>query len=124
MANLAALNHCTCGCSAAHILARRQTFDGWPVHLWSDGGITYGTLRQPVKGTGISINGWSQQADLTAGWALMGEVSMLDHDELPKAVRRLRNWCRKPYEPSCSWRWANGKPSAQQARNIIHRGRP
>lgn len=112
---------CSCNNPESHIIARRQTADGVTVCLWSDGLVSF-LLGRYLPGVRPSRGGWQQDADLTAGWALMGEVCCLDAAEVAPAFQALRRECRKPYQRT-SWRWdpRRGGPAPGWARTIIRR---
>lgn len=109
---------CTCGEAHPHPIARAKTIEGKSIILHSDGQVTQ-TMGYHLRGIGVAREDWAQEADLTAGRALMGEVGLLTMGEAVIALKALRAVCRQPYEASCSWRWAGHCPTAEDTRHII-----
>lgn len=87
---------CSCGETGLHVVAKRQSNDGFTVELWSDGMLTaaYGT-RFPKCGP--ARNAWSERADRTVGESLIGEVCLYDMAEIRRAYPVLRKEARRPY---------------------------
>lgn len=82
---------CTCGETATHEIARRQTADGATVVLWSDGAVTG---RMGFKLPGVPMVRPTSAAPLrtalAAAWLLAGEVSLYDCAELPALYAACR----------------------------------
>lgn len=82
---------CSCGCAEAHVVARRTTLDGVAVELWSDGPVT-GRLGYAIDGVPMARprTATGRSVALAAGWMLLGEVEILDAEELPAMYAACR----------------------------------
>lgn len=88
MARTLCASTCSCGTTKPHILARRSTFDGNHVLLWSDGGVTgalgVGLYGAPARERRNHAN------FLAGGWLALGEVELYDAAEVRKLLVTAR----------------------------------
>lgn len=99
---------CTCGNPETHVMKRGRTADGMRIVLWDDGLITT-ALGGLLPKVGVARSTAGMEADLWAGWAVMGELSLLEFSELPRAVRAARALARKALDKplvAADWRRA------------------
>lgn len=75
------------------IIARRSTFDGKHVCLWSDGTLTWG-LGYVIKGSANPRNRAQSEQALAAGWLVLGDVEIYDADEVSTLIAAAR-WTAK-----------------------------
>jgi hypothetical protein len=61
------------------VIASRRTFDNKTVQLWSDGTITWAF--------GQYIRGAPRKPGLDVGWAVLGEVEIVDSDDVPLLIK-------------------------------------
>jgi hypothetical protein len=61
------------------VIASRRTFDNKTVQLWSDGMITWAF--------GQYIRGAPRKPGLDVGWAVLGEVEIVDSDDVPLLIK-------------------------------------
>lgn len=73
----------------ATICARRSTFDGKHVLLWSDGSLTW-ALGNSIKGSAFPRTPEQVEQALRAGWLVLGEVGIYDADEVSDLVAAAR----------------------------------
>jgi hypothetical protein len=64
------------------VIARRTTYDGVPVQLWSDGTITAGPER--------ANHYVAKHVDRRVLWLVAGDVALYDESELKKLVAGAR----------------------------------
>lgn len=92
---------CSCGCSAAHKIARRQTADGIRLDLWSDGGVTSG-MGFSVRGIGVARSNFEMELNVKAGWLAFAEIELYDSGEVSRLIqsarRAVRQRCDMPRE--------------------------
>ncbi len=81
---------CTCGESAPHIVARRETADGHAICLWNDGAFTWGALGRIVNGCALRPTA----ADVAARWLAAGEACLWDASDVPRLIRTARRLAR------------------------------
>lgn len=86
-------NPCSCGCAEAHIIARRKTFEGIAVQIWSDGAVTCGINTYVAM---APRSAFGRARAVKAGWLIASMVEMYDHAEL----RGLVLAARKAFEQS------------------------
>lgn len=65
----------------ADTIASRKTHDGKAIYLWSDGDVTW-ALGYSIRGVRLPRDG-----DLTVGWAVLGEVEIVDAADVPLLVK-------------------------------------
>lgn len=70
-------------------LARRSTFDGKHVLLWSDGSLTW-ALGYAIKGSAFPKTTEQTIRAVTAGWLVLGEVEAHDADDVPALIAAAR----------------------------------
>lgn len=89
------LNPCTCGEAHPHEVARRHTFDGYDVCLWSDGAVT-GALGRGLRGVPIARprTPEAQALALKAGRLLLGEVCLWKAEELGDLYKAAKKAAR------------------------------
>jgi hypothetical protein len=63
---------CSCGCAAPHVVASRQTFDGAPVALWSDGAVV--VTSEVTRRVNVGLE---------TGWRVLANVELFDAAEVP-----------------------------------------
>jgi hypothetical protein len=71
------------------ILARGKTYDDKVVLLWSDGSLTW-ALGNVIKGSPNARTAAAIEEALTAGWLVMGEVSIRNADEVSGLIKAAR----------------------------------
>lgn len=81
------VNPCSCGCTEPHVIARRNTFDGIRVQLWSDGAVTCGINTYVAM---APRSAYARRKAVEAGWLVAGCVDMYDHAELRGLVGAAR----------------------------------
>lgn len=83
------MNTCSCGCTAAHIILTRETFDGITVSIWSDGALTTGRskLGVLVRGLGQPRSNYARGARRAALKAIADDLGILALSEIPAAVK-------------------------------------
>lgn len=64
----------------AKVIATRRTFDGKTLRLWSDGDLSWSF--ESIRGVRLPRNG-----DLTLGWAVLGEVEIVDAEDVPLLIK-------------------------------------
>lgn len=80
---------CSCGVAADHVIARRSTFDGKHVLLWSDGSLTWG-MGYAIKGAAQPRTSEQRARALRAGWLVIGEICIYDADEVSGLIAAAR----------------------------------
>lgn len=85
---------CSCGCTAPHKIARRQTADSIRLDLWSDGSVTSG-IGIPLPGIGTARSSFEADRDLAAGWLACAEIELYDASEVTRLVRSARRAVRQ-----------------------------
>jgi hypothetical protein len=65
----------------ADTIASRETHDGKRIYLWSDGDLTW-ALGYAIRGVRLPRDG-----DLSVGWAVLGEVEIVDAADVPLLVK-------------------------------------
>lgn len=76
---------CSCGNPTPHVIARRTTFDGREVCLWSDGDLTQ-LLGIRIPGLGMPRSENSRRANR----AVIDDVCLYNLSEIPTKVKQLR----------------------------------
>jgi hypothetical protein len=71
------------------IIARRSTFDGKHVCLWSDGSLTW-ALGLTIKGSANPRTAEQRELALRTGWLVLGDVEIHNADEVSALVRAAR----------------------------------
>lgn len=85
---MAKQNVCTCGCTEAHEVARRQTADGVTVAFWSDGCVS-GIM-------GLNVQAWPPRSAfatrraIEANRIVADEVCLYDWSEVRSLIRTAR----------------------------------
>lgn len=76
---------CSCGESAPHVIAKRETADGIGVWIWHDGAIT-GRHGRAIPGVPVARPRTAKSLDLAriAAYLISGDVEMYDTAELPR----------------------------------------
>ena len=88
---------CSCGCTGAHRIARRETADGIRLDLWSDGTVNSG-MGFAVPGVGAARSDYEAELDVAAGWLAFAEVALYDAAEVSRLVRCARRAMRQRSE--------------------------
>lgn len=70
------------------VIARRKSFDGVTVKLWSDGAVTLGINL--LAADSRTRSSYETQKNVDAGWLAMGEVELYDAAEVRKLVQTAR----------------------------------
>ena len=83
---------CSCGCTEAHVVARRKTFDDITVQIWSDGAVTCGLNTYVIRGS----RGYKVRNALRAAWMVADVVSLYDHAELRRLCVSARQAAEQP----------------------------
>lgn len=79
-------DHCSCGDTRDHAIAKRVTADGKTFYIWSDGTMTWGDVgRTMIKGIGRARYAYARKRNLQIALAL-GDI-MLDAAEIVPAFR-------------------------------------
>ena len=73
----------------AEVIARRDTFDGKRVYLWSDGSLTW-ALGYAIRGSANPRTPAQIDAALRAGWLVLGEVEIVESDDVPRLIEAAR----------------------------------
>jgi len=81
---------CSCGCDTAHVIARRNTFDGRELQFWSDGDVTL-VMGFRIRGIGPAKSRYAIDRDIEAGRVLASMATLLDFAEVARAFNVLRN---------------------------------
>lgn len=71
------------------ILARRKTFDGKAIMLWSDGSLTW-ALGSVIKGSPNARTAAGIEEAVRAGWLVLGEVEVHDADDVSRLIGAAR----------------------------------
>jgi len=87
--NQASLNPCTCGDPHPHEVATRRTADGYTVHAWSDGSLTW-ALGEYIRGSARPRTPEQQGRALRAARLVLDLLGFFDSDELPAVVAAAR----------------------------------
>ena len=77
---------CSCGCTEAHVIARRQTADGRHLAIWSTGEITY-AIGLYLRGLGTPRSRWGVETRIKAVRLMMDDFGAYDADEIPTLIR-------------------------------------
>lgn len=88
---------CPCGTSGAHRIARRLTYDGKQVELWSDGCVT-ADMGFGIRGIGTARSDYECSLDVKAGWLAFGEIELYDGREVSRLVQCARRAVRQRCE--------------------------
>jgi hypothetical protein len=80
---------CSCGELECHVIARRTTFDGKHVCLWSDGSLTW-AFGHAIKGSAFPRTAEQTERALRAGWLVIGEVEIHNADDVSDLVAAAR----------------------------------
>ncbi|MCH8517911.1 MAG: hypothetical protein LAT68_16535 [Cyclobacteriaceae bacterium] len=80
---------CSCGNPEPHVIARRQTYDGREVNLWSDGDLTQ-LLGIRIPGLGMPRSDASRRANME----VIKNVCLYNLNEIPAKVKELRKKLR------------------------------
>lgn len=80
------------------IIARGKTYDDKVVLLWSDGSLTW-ALGSAIKGSPNARTAAGIKEAVTAGWLVMGEVSIFNADEITRLIEAARKVARKGGSP-------------------------
>ena len=75
-------------------MATRTSHDGYAVHLWDDGCVTYGGMATVVAGAGVARSPAMVNLNIAAGWLVLGDVALYDRAELPALVKAARKAVR------------------------------
>jgi len=86
-------DHCTCGETEPHIIARRSTTDGKHVCLWDDGSLTW-ALGYTIRGAAQPKTAAQRAEARRAGWLVLGEVCLYSAAEVSELVAAAR-WAVK-----------------------------
>lgn len=80
---------CSCGCTAPHPIATRETADGRRVLVLSDGAIIDGPSKfSPVlRGLGAPRSRYARELRARAVRLLLDSFDVLDHAEIAKAIK-------------------------------------
>jgi hypothetical protein len=70
-------------------IAFRRTHDGKTLRLWSDGSLTW-AFGEYVRGTARPRTTEQSELALRAGWLVLGEVEIVDSDDVPLLVVAAR----------------------------------
>lgn len=73
----------------AEIIARRSTFDGKHVCLWSDGSLTW-ALGYTIRGSANPRTEQQIEEALRAGWLVLGEVEIVNAEDVSRLVEASR----------------------------------
>jgi hypothetical protein len=79
------MSACSCGCTEAHIIARRTTADGIRVEVWSDGTISQRGFF--IRGLGTPRSAWAVRARTRAARLMLDELELYDVGELPRLIK-------------------------------------
>lgn len=71
------------------ILARGKTYDDKAILLWCDGSLTW-ALGNVIKGSPNARTAAAIEEALTAGWLVMGEISIRNADEITRLIEAAR----------------------------------
>lgn len=71
------------------VIARRRTFDGKAVCLWSDGTLSW-ALGYQIKGAWMRPRENRRVVALAAGWLVIGDVEIFDAADVPKLAKAAR----------------------------------
>lgn len=77
-------NHCSCGCASEHVIAKRLTFDGIAVVLWSTGAVSGRFTALPGVPMRRPRTPTAREFAVTAGHLFLGDVELYDLVELPE----------------------------------------
>jgi hypothetical protein len=80
----------------AEVIARRSTFDGKPILLWSDGDLTFSLGRGIPK---LRIPRGSSTLALAAGWLVLGEVELYEAAEVAALAKAALESSRRGESP-------------------------
>lgn len=75
--------------TAAKVIARRTTYDGKQVELWSDGSLTSG-LGRAIKGAPFNPKPARREESLAIGWLVLGDAGIYDMSEIGRLVASAR----------------------------------
>lgn len=75
--------NCSCGAPHDHLVARRETADGWPVTGWSNHALELRSLA-PEAGAVVHRGTVLFLADV---WPVLDVVELLDADEVGRIVQ-------------------------------------
>lgn len=86
---------CSCGNPAAHVVARRTSFDGDAILVWDSGAIT-GAMGFAIEGIPIARprSSAARITQLAAAWLFADEASLCNTDEIA-ALYRASVWAAK-----------------------------
>lgn len=77
--------HCSCGCIEAHRIARRETFNGKGVEVWSDGTLTQQGVY--LRGLGLPKSHWSRRVRALAVRLVMDDLGLYTTAEIPAVIK-------------------------------------
>lgn len=96
---------CTCGCVEPHVIATRETADGFKLRVWSDGSLTHANvLNEYVRGIGRARANWSRARDMQAVRDVADDISLFDLAELPHLLRAARSASRHTWTDAAARR--------------------
>lgn len=85
--------------SSHTVIARRKTFDGKTICLWSDGLVTR-ALGHSIRGIGAARTDEAKELNLRAGWLALGEVCLYEADEVATLIKVARMAVRQDAIPA------------------------
>jgi len=106
---------CSCGNTDQHVIARRQTADGYEVNLWENGAIT-GAMGIGFRSVPLSRPKTQEAVDraLTLGHLLMGDVELYDATDLPALHTAAKRAAARDGLPGTMRRLFTEQASARQ----------
>ena len=79
---------CSCGCTKPHVVAHRETADGYAVNVWSDGALTR-PMGIFVRGLGSPRSSYDKRRRSRAIAMLRDDIGLFNITELPRIVRAI-----------------------------------
>lgn len=78
---------CPCGCTEAHVIATRESFDGAKLSLWSDGAITHGRCGTYLRGLGNGRSRYARRVRALAVRLVADDLCIFTAAEIPAVIK-------------------------------------
>lgn len=90
---------CSCGCSALHVIARRETADGRALTILSDGSILAGPtkLSPALRGLGAPRSNYTAGKRAAAVALVLDDLGLYDFAEVATAIKIAETTIGAPF---------------------------
>jgi len=90
---------CSCGCSALHVIARRETADGRALTILSDGSILAGPskISPAIRGLGAPRSNYTARKRAAAVALVLDDLALFDFAEVVTAIKIAETTIGAPF---------------------------